>query len=72
MKIKDTTEISRIISHHSRSEMGYGYVDYKTEDGLCFLLITRNKRGEELPVYFWELDQPEMNWLESKAELIPY
>jgi len=73
MKIKDTTQISRVISHYSHSDMGYGYVDYTTEDGLCFLLITRNKRGEELLQYFWDLEEPEINWLTSKGvELIPY
>jgi hypothetical protein len=73
MQIKDTTEISSIISLHSRSEIGYGYVDYFSEENLYFLLITRNKRGEELPQYFWDLEEPEMNWLESKGiELIPY
>ena len=73
MKIKDTAEISRIISLHSRSEMGYGYVDYFSEENLYFLLITRNKRGEELPQYFWDLEAPEMNWLESRGvELTPY
>jgi hypothetical protein len=73
MQIKDTTEISEVISRNSRSDMGYGYVDYFSEENLYFLLITRNKRGEELLQYFWDLDQPEMNWLESKGvELIPY
>jgi len=72
MKIKDTTQISELISRNSRSEMGYGYVDFFKEN-LYFLLITRNKRGEELPQYFWDLEEPEMNWLTSKGvELIPY
>jgi hypothetical protein len=55
--------------------MGYGWVSYsmECESDLYFLLITRNKRGEELPQYFWDLEEPEMNWLTSKGvELTPY
>jgi len=76
MKIKDTTQISEVISkNYNRDNMGYGWVSYSIEyeSDLYFLLITRNKKGEELPAYFWDLDQPEMNWLTSKGvELTPY
>jgi hypothetical protein len=76
MQIKDTTQISEVISkNYTRDNMGYGWVSYSMEyeSDLYFLLITRDKKGEELPQYFWDLEEPEMNWLESKGvELTPY
>jgi hypothetical protein len=76
MKIKDTVEIGDIISRNfNRSDMGYGWFSFSDEckSDLYFLAITRNKKGDELPVYFWDLEDPEINWLKSKgAELIPY
>ena len=76
MKIKDTTQISEAVCRNcDRSQLGYGWVSYymECESDLYFLLITKNKRGEELPQYFWDLEEPEMNWLTSKGvELTPY
>ena len=75
MKIKDTAEISSIISRNSdRSQLGYGWNSYIIENiWLYFLLVTKDKKGEELPQYFWDLEEPEINWLTSKGvELTPY
>jgi len=77
MKIKDTQEISQIIGMNFRSEMHYGWTAYNDDldesNDLYFLLITRNGRGEELEEFYWDLEDPEKNWLRNKGiELIPY
>ena len=71
-RFKDNVALSEVIGRFCRGRICYGYVSYSTEN-LCFLLITRNKQGEELPAYFWELEQEEVEYLKSQGlELIPY
>ena len=66
---KDTNELRELIAYHHDREMGYGWSEYTTEDDphRYFLLITRNKRGEELTDFHWEINQEGINWLISKG-----